>query len=174
MTEALMDETRRYWVDANNRSYDPLQSRARWNLTSVVNATVNALVERGIDRSWIQVGRDARLPGSFGLGKTHWDIVITKGETPLGAIEFTTLPGLSASKNLANRIHDLTSRAVSVRSHDHGGPEPLLGLFIMLEQGESINVQPRLEEALNQFHNDEFYDEIAYTSYVDEPLLRQL
>ncbi|PAX82045.1 hypothetical protein CLM85_09785 [Streptomyces albidoflavus] len=124
MTEALMDEVRKYWVDANNRSYDPLQSRARWNLTAVINATVNALVERGIDRSWVQVGRDAYLPGSFGLGSTHWDIVIAKDETPLGAIEFTTLPGLSASKNLANRIHDLTSRAVSVRSQRALSPVP--------------------------------------------------
>ena len=170
MTKALMDAARKFWVDGNNRSYDPLQSRARWSLASVIDTTVNALVERGIDRSWIQVGRDANLPGAFGLGKTRWDIVIAKDETPLGAIEFTPLPRLSASKNLGNRIHDLTSRAVSVRSHDRGGQQPLLGLFIMLEQGESIHVQPRLEEALNQFHNDEFYDEIAYTSYVDEVL----
>ncbi|WP_220040859.1 protein kinase domain-containing protein [Streptomyces sp. NTH33] len=173
MTEALTDAARKYWVDVNNRSYDPLRPHilSGRHLASVINATINALVERGIDRSWIQVGHDAYLPGSFGLGKTRWDIVVAKDETPLGAIEFATLSGLSASKNLANRIRELTSQAFSVRSsHDHDGLQPQLGLFIMLEQGESIHVQPRLEEALNQFHNDELYNEIAYTYYADEVL----
>ncbi|WP_269855262.1 protein kinase domain-containing protein [Streptomyces sp. RPT161] len=170
MTEALIDAARNYWVSVNDRDYDLLQPGVRigQNLTPVITATVDALVERGIDRSWIKVGRGAHLAGSFGLEKTHWDIVVARNETPLGAIEFTMLGGSSAAKNLANRIHELTSRAISVRrSHDHDGLQPQLGLFIMLEQSESSYVQPRLEEALQQFHNDEFYDEIAYTCYAD-------
>lgn len=172
MTEGLMDAARNYWVDINNRSQDPFRPRALiGHLTPVINATVNALIDRGIDRSWIHVGHDAYLPASFDLGKTHWDIVVAKDEIPLGAIEFTTLPALSASKNLANRIHDLTSRAFSVRSsHEHGGLKPQLGLFIMLEQGGSVYVQPKLEEALNQFQNDALYDEIAYACYADDVL----
>ncbi|MFF4215317.1 serine/threonine-protein kinase [Streptomyces nondiastaticus] len=172
MTEALMGAARNYWVDVNNRSQDPLRPGAlSRNLKPVINATVNALIDRGIDHSWIQVGHGAYLPASFGLGKTHWDIVVAKDETPLGAIDFTTLPALSASKNLANRIHDLTSRAFSVRSsHEHGGLQPQLGLFIMLEQGGSVYVQPKLEEALNQFQNDALYDEIAYAYYADDVL----
>ncbi|MGW7456461.1 protein kinase domain-containing protein [Streptomyces sp. NPDC054797] len=173
MTDALTDAARNYWVDVNNWSYEPRQSHVVGgrNLASVIDATVNALVERGIDPSWIQVGRDALLPGSFGLGKTRWDILIAKEETPLGAIVFTAQSGLSAAKNLTNRIHEWTSRAFSVRSsHDLGGLQPQLGLFVMLEQGESRRVQPRLEEALNQFHSDELYDEIAYTCFADKVL----
>ncbi|MEU6479224.1 hypothetical protein ABZ858_20510 [Streptomyces sp. NPDC047017] len=170
MTEALAAAARNYWVDRNTRDYDALQRRAvgARNLASVIDATADALVERGIDRSWVRVGPAAHLPSSFGLGKTRWDIVVAKDEIPLGAIDFTPLPRISASKNLANRIHELASRAFFARSsHDHGGLPPQLGLFIMLEQGESTYVQPRLEEALNQFRGDELYDEIAYTCYAD-------
>ncbi|WP_165840705.1 PaeR7I family type II restriction endonuclease [Streptomyces scopuliridis] len=134
----------------------------------IVSATIDALVERGVDRSWIQTGNAASLPASFGLRDTRWDIVITKDDVPLGAIEFTAQSGSSAAKNLNNRIHEATSRALAVRSSDHnGGLQPQLGLFIMLEQGGSTSVQPRLEAALNQFLDDELYDEIAYTCYSD-------
>ncbi|MFF5488282.1 PaeR7I family type II restriction endonuclease [Streptomyces virginiae] len=173
MTDALTDAARNYWVDVNTQSYEPLRARALGgrNMASAIEATVDALVEHGIDRSWIQVGRDAYLPGSFGLGNTRWDILIAKEEVPLGAIAFTGQSGLSAAKNLTNRIHDWTSRAFSVRSsHDLGGLQPLLGLFIMLEQGNGHRVQSRLEEALNQFHGDELYDEIAYTCFAEEVL----
>ncbi|MFI7356257.1 hypothetical protein ACIBTP_20200 [Streptomyces avidinii] len=80
MTDALTDAARNYWVDVNTQSYEPLRARALGgrNMASVIEATVDALVEHGIDRSWIQVGRDAYLPGSFGLGNTRWDILIAK------------------------------------------------------------------------------------------------
>ncbi|WP_078627266.1 protein kinase domain-containing protein [Streptomyces exfoliatus] len=174
MTATLTDATRNYWIDARRRETDPLQLSARvaGRLTPVIDATVDALVERGIDRSWVRLGRDASLPSSFGLANTHWDIVIAKDETIVGAIEFTTISGLSASKNLTNRIHEMASRAFFAQSaHGHGGLPPQLGLFIMLEHSGDRRVRPRLEEALSQFHSEEIYDEIAYTHYADDVLL---
>ncbi|MFF7443054.1 PaeR7I family type II restriction endonuclease [Streptomyces sp. NPDC008122] len=166
MTGPLTGAARNYWIS-------PLEPHVRLGarLAPVIDAAVDALVERGIDRSWVRLGRDAYLPGGFGLGKTRWDIVIVKDETPIGAIEFIAQSRHSAAQNLANRIHEMASRAFFAQSsHVHGGPQPQLGLFIMLEHGESVHVQPRLEEALDQFHNDELYDEIAYTCFADEVL----
>ncbi|MHC0432760.1 protein kinase domain-containing protein [Streptomyces sp. O3] len=165
MAGALAAAVQDYWVDS-----DKLTRRHRWD--PVINSAVDALVERGIDRSWIRTGREASLPASFGLGDSQWDIVIVKDEMSLGAIEFTAQSGLSASQNLSNRIHEATSRAFAVRnSEQNGGLQPQLGLFIMWEQGRSSSsVQPRLEAALNQFLNEELYDEIAYTSYADAEL----
>lgn len=169
MAEALTEAARNYWIEAGSPRSATLRGPS--SLAAVINATVNALVEHGIDLSWIQVGRNARLPSSFGLGATPWDIVVAKDEVPLGAIEVMAISGHSASKNLANRIHDLTARAFAVRSsHDYSYLQPQLGLFLMLEQGESTFVQPRLEAALNQFHDEELYDEISYTYYIDEVL----
>ncbi|MGW5779456.1 serine/threonine-protein kinase [Streptomyces sp. NPDC003863] len=168
MTVALAEAARNYWVAARNRRFDPLQPRlfAGSNVTMLVDATVHALVERGIDRSWIRVGRDAQLPGSFGLATTNWDIVVVKDETPVGAIDFTLLPELSAAKNVSMRIHEMASRAFFVQnSHDHGGLQPQLGLFVMLENGD--RVRPRLDEALVQFRDNDLYDEIAYTQFTD-------
>ncbi|MCX4636893.1 MULTISPECIES: protein kinase domain-containing protein [Streptomyces] len=165
MAGALTAAVRNYWVDSDN------WSRKHQRMEPIVSSIIDALVERGIDRSWIRTGREASLPASFGLRDTRWDIVIIKDEIPLGAIEFTAQSGLSAAHNLANRIHEATSRALAVRSSDHnGGLQPQLGLFIMFEQGTNTSVQPRLEAALNQFLDDELYDEVAYTYYSDAGL----
>lgn len=59
MTEALTDAARNYWVDVNNGRHDLRQHvRLGANFASVIDATVNALVERGIDRSWVRGGHD--------------------------------------------------------------------------------------------------------------------
>lgn len=165
MAGALTAAVRNYWVESDNWLH------SHQSMKSIINSTVDALVERGIDRSWIRTGREASLPASFGLRDTWWDIAVIKDEIPLGAIDFTAQSGLSAKKNLPNRIHEATSRALAVRSSDHnGGLQPQLGLFIMLEQGRSTSVQLRLEAALNQFLDDELYDEVAYTCYSDAEL----
>lgn len=168
MAGSLTAAVRNHWVTSGNSVRSP------HHIESVIESAVDALVERGIDRSWIQTGRKASLPASFGLGNTRWDIVIIKDEISLGGIEFTAQSGTSARMNLSNRIHEATSRALAVRSSDqNGGLQPLLGLFIMWEQGRGASVQPRLEAALNQFLDDELYDEIAYTTCNSDAELRE-
>ncbi|MFE4956535.1 PaeR7I family type II restriction endonuclease [Streptomyces sp. NPDC056653] len=110
MTDALTDAVRKFWIDSNKRTQDQLKRRAfGQNMDPIINATVRALIDRGIDPSWIRTGRDARLPRSLGLRHSLWDIVVTKDDTPLGSIEFKALLGLWAAHNLQNRIDELTS-----------------------------------------------------------------
>ncbi|MFE2226350.1 protein kinase domain-containing protein [Streptomyces kronopolitis] len=147
----------------------------------LAQAMVDTLVERGVDRSWIQVGRDAQLPSAYGFGRSAWDLVVRKDGIPLAAASFTQLGGPGSMKNINNRIQELTSAAYSVRQHDDHDFQPYLGLFFILEESDRVNSptrnpgengavrsgpspKQRLAETFAQLHSDGLYDAIAYVS----------
>ncbi|MFB7275422.1 serine/threonine-protein kinase [Streptomyces sp. NPDC056244] len=195
MAEALKEASRNFWAERRHverlkaPGSDSNMARAsavlrRWD--HLAQAMVDALVERGVDRSWIQVGRDAQLPSAYGLGGSAWDLVVRKDGIPLAAASFTQLGGQPGSmNNLNNRIQDLTSVAYSVRQHDDHDFQPYLGLFFILEESDRVNTptrrrgengaaysgpshKQRLAETFAQFHSDGLYDAIAYVSSTNE------
>ncbi|AJC56982.1 serine/threonine-protein kinase [Streptomyces sp. 769] len=195
MAEALKEASRNFWAERRHAEHlraagsDSTMVRAtsvlrRWE--HLAQAMVDALVERGVDRSWIQVGRDAQLPSAYGLGSSPWDLVVRKDGVPLAAARFTQLGGQPGSmNNINNRIQDLTSAAYSVRQHDDHDFQPYLGLFFILEEDERVNTptrrpgekgtarsgpsrKQRLAETFAQFHSDGLYDVIAYVSSTSE------
>ncbi|MFI1738647.1 serine/threonine-protein kinase [Streptomyces sioyaensis] len=195
MAEALKEASRNFWAERRQAERlraagsDSTTLRAtsvlrRWE--RVVQAMVEALVERGVDPSWIEVGRDAQLPSAYGLGSSAWDLVVRKDGIPLAAANFTQLGGQPGSiNNINNRIQDLTSTAYSVRQHDDYDFQPYLGLFFILEEDERVNAptrrtgeistarsgpsrKQRLAETFAQFRSDGLYDAIAYVSSTSE------
>ncbi|WP_317619723.1 protein kinase domain-containing protein [Streptomyces akebiae] len=192
MAEALREAARTFWAEDRRRSEARISAtgpdgslasaaavRRPW--ARFTEHVVEALVERGVDRSWIQVGRDARLPGAYGLSGSAWDLVVRKDGIPLAAATFTQLGGPGSTNNINNRIQDLTSTAFSVRQHDDDDFQPYLGLFFILEESDRVNAptrrpgesgaarsgpshKQRLAETFAQFYSDGLYDKIAYAS----------
>ena len=104
---------------------------------------IDTLAKRGVNPSWIRVGRDATLPGAYGFGRSEWDLTVVKDGFPLGAITLKSQGSLSLGKNFNNRVQELTSIAFDVR-RQYGSQElykfqPSLGLFFLLEEDERVN-----------------------------------
>ena len=147
-------------------------------------AFVDTLAMRGVDPSWIRAGRDATLPGAYGLGRSAWDLVVLKDGIPLGAIIFKSQDGLSVGKNFNNRIQELTSIAYDVRRQYNGQElyklQPYLGLIFILEEGEYVNrrvkkqhdsyarlgdgltYKERMSQTFKQLCSDGLYDGVVY------------
>ncbi|MGQ7750869.1 protein kinase domain-containing protein [Streptomyces sp. WC2508] len=196
MTDTLREAVRYFW--AERRHDEVRRSPVGSDVSSVARfaavrhpwdrlteSVIDALVERGVDRSWIQVGPDATLPGAYGLSGSAWDLVVRKDGIPLAAATFTQLGGQPGSiNNINNRIRELTASAFSVRQHVSQEPDsfqPCLGLFFVLEETDRMNAptrrpgergaersgpsqKQRLSETFGQFYSDGLYDVISYVS----------
>ncbi|MFF4447241.1 PaeR7I family type II restriction endonuclease [Streptomyces sp. NPDC001502] len=185
MAEPVREAARFYWAAREWRMQGSVRRGAAANELSAVRAggqhdalataLSEALVARGIDQSWIRIGRAAEFPGSYGLGRSAWDLAIFRDDIPLAAIVIKSLGGPAYGNNFNNRIQELTSNAFAVRQHDGQSIErfrPYLGIFFVLEEGQGANAtratrgsyKERLGETFAQFHSDGLYDGIAYVS----------
>ncbi|MFJ4918424.1 PaeR7I family type II restriction endonuclease [Streptomyces sp. NPDC088725] len=183
MTELVKEAARTIWVMRERR--DTQQVRVSNPYGALVAAVVDSLTTRGIDSAWIRIGRAAELPGSYGLGRSAWDISIFRDDIPLAAVTFRSLSGPGYGNNFNNRIQELTGNAFAVRQHDGQSIEkfrPYLGLFFIIQEGEGANRPTRrsrgsttetvwgpsykeqLGETFAQFRSDGLYDGIAYVS----------
>lgn len=155
------------------------------------DAVVEALVARGVDRSWILQGRQADMPGAYGIGRP-WDIVIVKDDVPLAAIVWKALRGPNVLHNINNRIQELISCAFDVR-RKYGIPDldqyrPHLGLLFAMEDcdsanrphsfygdsryprlGDGLSPKERLSEVFRRFREDALYDEVCYVTSTSTP-----
>lgn len=187
MAELVKEAARFYWTARERRMQEAIRGdasthgisaiRTGGRFDDLVTALIGALTEHGIDQSWIRVGRAAEFPGSYGLGRSAWDVAIFRDDIPLAAITIKTLGGPGYGNNFNNRIQELTSNAFAVRQHDGQSIErfrPYLGIFFLLEEGKGANTplripqgisyKERLGETFAQFHSDGLYDGVAYVS----------
>ncbi|MFF9398081.1 PaeR7I family type II restriction endonuclease [Streptomyces sp. NPDC014744] len=194
MAEPVREAARTFWTTRERR--DAQQVRASNAYDTLVTTTVDSLVARGIDPTWIRVGRAAEFPGSYGLGRSAWDIAIFRDDTPLAAVTFKSLGGPTYGNNFNNRIQELTGNAFAVRQLDGQSIErfrPYLGLFFILQESEGANkptrrprssstesswgpsYKDRLGDTFTQFRSDGLYDGIAYvsTSKDEDPSLEE-
>lgn len=196
MRESVRDAVWTYWsrwddarakyyaAGADGHPFRSVVAGAHWQ--GISEALVDALVEGGVDASWIRVGRDATLPGAYGVGRSAWDLVVIKDGIPLGAIVFMSQSRPSFGYNFNNRVQQLTSIAYDV-CRQYSGDElrefrPYLGVFFLLEEHENVNkpvrtppdVYPRLGDGLSykgrwgeifkQLCSDGLYDGVVYVS----------
>ena len=195
MAESVKDAARNFWSERlwsleamQNAEHAGRSFRNRggshWGRLS--EALVDTLAKHGVDSAWIRFGRDAALPGAYGLGRSAWDLVVLKDGIPLGAITFKSMGSSSVGKNLNNRVQELTSIAFDVR-RQYGTQElhkfqPYLGLFFILEEDRQVNLPVRksadayarlgdgltykeqLGETFKQLCRDGLYDGVAYVS----------
>ncbi|MGW3060777.1 protein kinase domain-containing protein [Streptomyces goshikiensis] len=187
MAEPVKEAARFYWAARERRMQAATRGGTTANELSAVRASSKfdvlaqalseAFVARGIDPSWIRIGRAAEFPGSYGLGRSAWNLTIFKDDIPLAAVTITSLGGPSYGNNFNNRIQELTSNAFAVRQHNGQGVErfrPYLGIFFLLEESLGANAplrvpprtsyKERLGETFAQFHSDGLYDGVAYMS----------
>jgi Restriction endonuclease XhoI/Domain of unknown function (DUF4263) len=195
MAESVRDAARNFWskwrrAPVAMHNADELASHSfrggggHWDRLS--EALVHTLAEHGVDSSWIRVGRDAALPGAYGLGRSAWDLVVVKDGIPLGAVAFKSLCGPTFGNNLNNRIQELTAIAFDVRSQYDSQElykfRPYLGLFFIIEDderanlplrksadayariGDGLSYKERLGEIFKQFYSDGLYDGVVYVS----------
>jgi hypothetical protein len=187
MADSVKDAVRNFWRDWSIR-HDMhsagLTGRLFPTWDRLSGALIDTLAERGVDASLILAGRDAALPGAYGLGRSAWDLVAVKDGIPLGAIKFTAQNSQSVGNNFNNRVQELMSIAFDVRrqydSRELYEFQPYLGLFFILEAGnrvdtpvrkppdvyarlgDAITYKGRLGETFKQFCSDGLYDGIAY------------
>lgn len=209
MTESVRDAARTYWVKRRRNSeagnYPGSAGRANAYVSvgsarsgeQLIEALADALTERSVDRDWIQIGRDAMLPGAYGVGRSAWDLVAVRDEVPLAAVAFKAMGGTGMGKNINNRVQELTSIAFDVRRQYYGQElsriRPYLGLFFILEESELMHkpvnrsaeayrtlgdwetYEERLGATFKQFRSDGLYDGIAYctSSIGDNPSLEE-
>ncbi|MEV6480280.1 Shedu anti-phage system protein SduA domain-containing protein [Streptomyces sp. NPDC051576] len=187
MVESVREAVANHWAQRGKGGSDDLVSvRVGRPGVAVLAALVDSLAERGVERSWIHVGRAATLPGAYGLGRSAWDLAVIKDGIPLAAIVLKTLGGPSYSNNYNNRIQELTSIAFDVRrqygSQELNRLQPHLGLFFILQENERVNApvrkpddtyerlgdglsyKERLGETFEQFCKDGLYDGVCYVS----------
>ena len=196
MSESVRDAVREFWPVWDKRpSFThnavglaglPFLVRGGAHWDQLFGVLVDTLAERGVDSSWIRGGRDATLPGAYGLGRSAWDLVVVKDGIPLGAITFKSQLGSSIGNNINNRIQELTSIAFDVRRQYSSQAlykfRPYLGLFFLLEEhenanrpvrkppddyvrlGDGLTYKERLGETFKQFRSDGLYDGVAYVS----------
>ncbi|MGW7457771.1 protein kinase domain-containing protein [Streptomyces sp. NPDC054797] len=168
---------------ATDLSLPRVRAGAPWE--ALLAAVADALAVRGVDPSWIRVGRAASLPGAYGLGRSAWDLAVFKDDIPLAAVAFKALGGPTIGNNFNNRIQELTSNAFAVRQGNGQQVDefpPYLGIFFILEGGEradkpirmrnergtgsveTASYKVRLGETFRQFCVDGLYDGISYVS----------
>ncbi|WP_338671701.1 Shedu anti-phage system protein SduA domain-containing protein [Streptomyces sp. SCSIO 30461] len=187
----MREAVKNYWLQrhSDDTGTPPMVRATRWE--NVILAVADELAARGIDRDWIHVGRDATLPGAYGVGRSAWDLAVVKDGVPFAAIAVKGLGGPSYGNNYNNRIAELTSIAFDVR-RQYGSPEltgfqPYLGLFFVLQEGKGANLpvrkpqgdsyvrigdglsyKERLGETFSQFQKDGLYDGVCYVSVEPE------
>lgn len=106
------------------------------------------------------------LPGYFRPTK-QWDIVITRGERLLAAIELKSLGGPSFGNNANNRCEEAIGSAVDFRTVQREGgfgkgASPFLGYFILVHDLPASRKPPSKAPASIQFPCDREFDSASY------------
>jgi hypothetical protein len=120
-------------------------------LDGFINLIRDLLIESGLERAHVFLGRkETVLPGFYRPTKA-WDIVAVADKRLVACVEIKSHAGPSYGNNFNNRVEEALGNAIDFwKAYEQGGfaslDRPFLGYIMLLEDDERSNAPVAVEE----------------------------